>query len=65
MLACPCSDINDVIPVGGPGLVCQYRCRKVAEFLVKREPRKDVVNPDEAVAIGAAVVQGGVLTGET
>ena len=35
--------------------------KKVAEFFGK-EPRKDV-NPDEAVAIGAAV-QGGVLTGE-
>ena len=35
--------------------------KKVADFFGK-EPRKDV-NPDEAVAIGAAV-QGGVLTGE-
>lgn len=35
--------------------------KKVAEFFGK-EPRKDV-NPDEAVAIGAAV-QGGVLTGD-
>ena len=35
--------------------------KKVADFFGK-EPRKDV-NPDEAVAIGAAV-QGGVLSGE-
>ena len=54
------SDIGDVILVGG-----MTRMPKVQE-LVKdffgREPRKDV-NPDEAVAVGAAI-QGGVLQGE-
>lgn len=42
-------------------LVCQWFRRKLLSFFGK-EPRKDV-NPDEAVAIGAAV-QGGVLTGD-
>lgn len=54
------SDISDVILVGG-----QTRMPKVQERvrdLFGREPRKDV-NPDEAVAIGAAI-QGGVLRGE-
>ena len=53
------SDINDVILVGGQirmPLVQKY----VADFF-GTEPRKDV-NPDEAVAIGAAI-QGGVLGG--
>ena len=54
------SDIDDVILVGG-----QTRMPKVQEAVKDffgREPRKDV-NPDEAVAIGAAI-QGGVLSGE-
>jgi len=54
------SDINDVIMVGG-----QTRMPKVQEVVKDffgREPRKDV-NPDEAVAIGAAI-QGGVLGGQ-
>ena len=42
-------------------LVCHLYNKKVAEFFGK-EARKDV-NPDEAVAIGAAV-QGGVLKGD-
>ncbi len=54
------SEINDVIIVGG-----QTRMPKVQE-LVKdffgKEPRKDV-NPDEAVALGAAI-QAGVLGGD-
>ncbi|VFP79604.1 molecular chaperone DnaK [Candidatus Erwinia haradaeae] len=54
------SDINDVILVGGQTRMPMVQA-KVAEFFGK-EPRKDV-NPDEAVAIGAAV-QGGVLAGE-
>jgi molecular chaperone DnaK len=52
--------INDVILVGGQTrmpLVQKY----VAEFFGK-EPRKDV-NPDEAVAVGAAI-QGAVLSGD-
>jgi len=53
-------EIEDVILVGG-----QTRMPKVQEAVKNffgREPRKDV-NPDEAVAIGAAI-QGGVLSGE-
>ncbi len=54
------SDINNIILVGGQTrmpLVQKY----VADFFGK-EPRKDV-NPDEAVATGAAI-QGGVLSGD-
>jgi molecular chaperone DnaK len=54
------SDINEVILVGG-----QTRMPKVQEEVKKffgKEPRKDV-NPDEAVAMGAAI-QGGVLGGD-
>jgi molecular chaperone DnaK len=54
------SDINDVILVGG-----QTRMPKVREAVRRffgKEPRKDV-NPDEAVAIGAAI-QAAVLSGE-
>ncbi len=51
--------INDVILVGGQTRMPLVQ-KKVADFFGK-DPRKDV-NPDEAVAIGAAV-QGGVLSG--
>lgn len=54
------SDIDDVILVGG-----QTRMPKVQEKVKEifgKEPRKDV-NPDEAVAVGAAI-QGGVLKGD-
>ncbi|MEW5973724.1 MAG: molecular chaperone DnaK [Pseudomonadota bacterium] len=54
------SQIDEVILVGG-----QTRMPKVREAVKAffgKDPRKDV-NPDEAVAVGAAV-QGGVLTGE-
>ena len=54
------SDINDVILVGGQTRMPMVQ-EKVTEFFGK-EPRKDV-NPDEAVAMGAAV-QGGVLAGD-
>jgi len=54
------SDIADVILVGGQTRMPKVQAA-VAEFFGK-EPRKDV-NPDEAVAIGAAV-QGGVLAGD-
>ncbi|MCR3754925.1 MAG: chaperone protein DnaK [Candidatus Westeberhardia cardiocondylae] len=54
------ADIKDVILVGGQTRMPLVQ-KKVSEFF-KKEPRKDV-NPDEAVAIGAAV-QGGVLTGD-
>ncbi len=54
------SDINDVILVGG-----QTRMPKVQDAVKDffgKEPRRDV-NPDEAVAIGAAI-QGAVLSGD-
>jgi molecular chaperone DnaK len=54
------NEINDVILVGG-----QTRMPKVQEEVQNffgKEPRKDV-NPDEAVALGAAI-QGGVLAGD-
>ena len=54
------SDINEVILVGGQTRMPKVQ-QAVAEFFGK-EPRKDV-NPDEAVAIGAAM-QGGVLAGD-
>ncbi len=54
------SEINDVILVGGQTRMPMVQ-KTVADFFGK-EPRKDV-NPDEAVAMGAAV-QGGVLAGD-
>jgi molecular chaperone DnaK len=54
------SDINDVILVGGMTRMPKVQ-DKVREFFGK-EPRKDV-NPDEAVAVGAAI-QAGVLKGD-
>ena len=54
------NEIDDVILVGG-----QTRMPKVQEEVQNffgKEPRKDV-NPDEAVALGAAI-QGGVLSGD-
>ncbi|HXF45184.1 MAG TPA: molecular chaperone DnaK, partial [Burkholderiaceae bacterium] len=54
------SDIQDVILVGGQTRMPKVQ-EKVREFFGK-EPRKDV-NPDEAVAIGAAI-QAAVLSGE-
>jgi molecular chaperone DnaK len=54
------SEIDDVILVGGMTRMPKVQ-DKVKEFFGK-EPRKDV-NPDEAVAVGAAV-QGSVLSGE-
>ena len=53
------ADINDVILVGGQTRMPKVQ-EKVREFFGK-EPRKDV-NPDEAVAVGAAI-QGAVLSG--
>ena len=55
------SDIDEIILVGG-----QTRMPKVQEVVKDffgKEPRKDV-NPDEAVAVGAAI-QGSVLSGDT
>lgn len=54
------NDITDVILVGGQSRMPKVQ-EKVKEIFGK-EPRKDV-NPDEAVAVGAAI-QGGVLKGD-
>jgi len=54
------ADISDVILVGGQSRMPKVQ-EKVKEIFGK-EPRKDV-NPDEAVAVGAAI-QGGVLQGD-
>ena len=54
------ADIDDVILVGGMTRMPKVQ-DKVKEFFGK-EPRKDV-NPDEAVAVGAAI-QGSVLAGD-
>ncbi len=54
------SEINDVILVGGQTRMPAVQ-KAVTDFFGKA-PRKDV-NPDEAVAVGAAI-QGGVLSGD-
>src|SRR6185295_18489114 len=54
------SEVDEVILVGGQTRMPLVQ--KVVKELFGKEPRKDV-NPDEAVAVGAAV-QAGVLTGE-
>ena len=54
------SEIDDVILVGG--MTRMPKVQDKVKEIFGREPRKDV-NPDEAVAIGAAI-QGGVLKGE-
>ncbi len=54
------SEIDDVILVGGQTRMPLVQ-KTVTDFFGK-EPRKDV-NPDEAVAVGAAI-QGGVLSGD-
>jgi molecular chaperone DnaK len=54
------SDIDEVILVGG--MTRMPRVQEAVEKLFGRAPRRDV-NPDEAVAVGAAV-QGAVLGGE-
>ncbi len=53
------SDINDIILVGGQSRM--PKVQKMVQDFFGQEPRKDV-NPDEAVALGAAI-QGGVLGG--
>ena len=55
------SDISEVLLVGGQTRMPLVQ-KKVSEFFGK-EPRKDL-NPDEAVAVGAAI-QGSVLSGDT
>ena len=53
-------DVDEVILVGGSTRMPS--AQKVAEEIFGKKPKMDV-NPDEVVAVGAAV-QGGVLTGE-
>ena len=53
-------DIDEIILVGGSTRMPQVR--EQVEELTGKEPRRDV-NPDEAVALGAAI-QGGVLAGD-
>lgn len=54
------SDIDDVILVGG--MTRMPKVQESVKAFFGKEPRKDV-NPDEAVAVGAAI-QGAVLSGE-
>ncbi len=54
------SDLDEVILVGG--MTRMPRVRQKVEEIFGKEPHKDV-NPDEVVALGAAV-QGGVITGD-
>ncbi|MBF2760259.1 MAG: molecular chaperone DnaK, partial [Ectothiorhodospiraceae bacterium AqS1] len=54
------SDIDEVILVGGQTRM--PKVQEVVESIFGKEPRRDV-NPDEAVALGAAI-QGGVLAGD-
>jgi len=54
------SDIDDVVLVGGQTRM--PKVQEVVESFFGQAPRKDI-NPDEAVAVGAAT-QGGVLGGE-
>jgi molecular chaperone DnaK len=54
------ADIEDVILVGG--MTRMPKVQETVKDFFGKEPRKDV-NPDEAVAVGAAV-QGGVLKGD-
>ncbi len=54
------SEIDDVLLVGG--MTRMPKVQETVKAFFGKEPRKDV-NPDEAVAVGAAI-QGGVLGGE-
>jgi len=54
------SDIHEVVLVGG--MTRMPRVQEVVESMFKRKPSKNV-NPDEVVAMGAAI-QGGVLKGD-
>jgi molecular chaperone DnaK len=54
------SDINDIILVGGSTRMPQVK--KIVQDIFGKEP-KATVNPDEAVAAGAAI-QGGIIQGD-
>jgi len=58
--ACTSKDINEVILVGG--MTRMPKVQEIVKEFFGKEPHKGV-NPDEVVAIGAAI-QGGVLTGD-
>jgi len=53
-------EINELVLVGG--MTRMPKVQQVARDLIGKEPHKGV-NPDEVVAVGAAI-QGGVLKGE-
>ncbi|CAH3198980.1 unnamed protein product [Porites evermanni] len=55
------SDIGDVLLVGG--MTRMPKVQSVVQEIFGRSPSKAAVNPDEAVAVGAAI-QGGVLSGD-
>ncbi|MGL5631049.1 MAG: molecular chaperone DnaK [Azovibrio sp.] len=57
---CSVGEIDDIILVGG--MTRMPKVQETVEAFFGKAPRKDV-NPDEAVAVGAAI-QGGVLQGE-
>jgi molecular chaperone DnaK len=57
---CAASDIDEVVLVGG--MIRMPKVQQVVKEIFGREPHKGV-NPDEVVAIGAAI-QGGVLSGD-
>ena len=54
------SDIDDIILVGG--MTRMPKVQETVKDFFGKDPRKDV-NPDEAVAVGAAI-QGSVLSGD-
>ena len=60
MPACRSAEIDDVILVGG--MTRMPKVQEAVKAFFGKEPRKDV-NPDEAVAVGAAI-QGSVLSGD-
>jgi heat shock protein 5 len=55
------SDIHEIVLVGGSTRIPKVQSL-ISEFFGGKEPSKGI-NPDEAVAYGAAV-QGGILSGE-
>ena len=55
------SEIDEIVLVGGPTRIPKVQ-ELIKEFFNGKEPNKGI-NPDEAVAYGAAV-QGGILGGE-
>ena len=55
------SDIDDIVLVGGSTRIPKVR-HLVQDFFKGKEPNTSI-NPDEAVAYGAAV-QGGIICGE-